>query len=104
MWASSEPLLQGKFIEAVSLLERSTAIRESAFGPAHPEVGASLNSLAVVLAGQVGGGKIQPFWDLPTKNAPDRFFREHHVWLCCQPMSPVINKGLATYNLQLVST
>ncbi|CAM9666621.1 unnamed protein product, partial [Ectocarpus fasciculatus] len=54
MWASSEPLLQGKFIEAVSLLERSTAIRESAFGPAHPEVGASLNSLAVVLAGQAG--------------------------------------------------
>src|SRR5918911_1318810 len=37
---------EGRYAEAVPLIERSLAIRERAFGPDHPQVAASLNNLA----------------------------------------------------------
>lgn len=46
--------LQGKYAEAKHLCERSLAIRERVLGPAHPDVAASLNHLAMLLASQVG--------------------------------------------------
>lgn len=45
--------LQGKYDEAGPLYRRSLAIRENALGPDHPDVGQSLNNLALLMGKQV---------------------------------------------------
>jgi hypothetical protein len=41
-------LHQGKYAEAEGLLKRALLIREKALGASHPDVGQSLNNLALV--------------------------------------------------------
>ena len=46
-------MLQGKYVEAALLYERSFIIQEKALGPEHPDVAAALNNWAVLLKSQV---------------------------------------------------
>ena len=43
---------QGRYAEADPLYTRSLAIRETALGPAHPDIGRSLNNLAQRASGE----------------------------------------------------
>jgi len=43
---------QGRYQEAVPLLERSLAVREQSLGPDHPDTANSLNNLAMIFKKQ----------------------------------------------------
>ena len=44
---------EGRYDEAIPLAERSLAIREKAFGPEHPNVAKSLNTLALLYKAKI---------------------------------------------------
>lgn len=50
------PIIQGMYVDALLLCERTQAIREKAFGPDHPCVARSLKTKAQVLMAQVADG------------------------------------------------
>ena len=53
---------QGRYAEAEPLYQRSLAIREKALGPDHPDVGTSLNNLAVLYQSQGRYAEAEPLY------------------------------------------
>src|SRR6266446_1364600 len=50
----------GKFSQAAPLVQRALAIREKIVGPAHPDVAASLNNLALLYIAQSKNAEAEP--------------------------------------------
>ena len=53
---------EGKYAEAIPLAQRVLALRETALGPDHPDVGLSLNNLAYLYGAQGRYGDAEPLY------------------------------------------